>query len=168
MENEETISYFDPRVCIIGSSKHSRPLAKLFSTKYRTRSFNLDKRNNIETIRNCNFYIAVVTTPKELQYTSEIVGSVISNGDIVIFESTLLPTVTKDQCIPIIEKLSGLYYNLQFFVCIREFTADKILKPSLGCSPEVCKIVDEIYSTVINKNIVDNYNEEYSILADHN
>ena len=79
---------------------------------------------DIEQIRDCNFYIVAVPTPVDennnpdltpLYGASTTVGKVISKGDIVVYESTVYPGVTEDECIPVVEKVSGLKYNEDFF-----------------------------------------------------
>lgn len=122
---------------------------------------------DIEQIRDCNFYIVAVPTPvdknnnpdlRPLYGASETVGKVISKGDIVVYESTVYPGVTEDECIPVIEKVSGLKYNIDFFAGYsperinpgdKEHTVEKIKKVTSGSTPEIAKIVDEVYSSVI-------------------
>ena len=122
---------------------------------------------DIEAIRDCNFYIVAVPTPvdknnnpdlRPLYGASETVGKVISKGDIVVYESTVYPGVTEDECIPVVEKVSGLRYNEEFFAGYsperinpgdKEHTVEKILKVTSGSTPEIGKIVDEVYASVI-------------------
>lgn len=122
---------------------------------------------NIEQIRECNFYIVAVPTPVDnnknpdltpLFRASETVGKVISKGDIVVYESTVYPGVTEDECIPVVEKVSGLKYNQDFFAGYsperinpgdKEHTVEKIKKVTSGSTPEIGKIVDDIYASVI-------------------
>lgn len=122
---------------------------------------------DIEQIRDCNFYIVAVPTPvdknnnpdlRPLYGASETVGKVISKGDIVVYESTVYPGVTEDECIPIVEKVSGLKYNVDFFAGYsperinpgdKEHTVEKIKKVTSGSTPEIGKIVDGVYSSVI-------------------
>ena len=123
---------------------------------------------NIEQIRECNFYVVAVPTPVDnnknpdlapLYRASETVGKVISKGDIVVYESTVYPGVTEDECIPVVEKVSGLKYNQDFFAGYsperinpgdKEHTVEKIKKVTSGSTPEIGKIVDEIYASVID------------------
>jgi len=79
---------------------------------------------DLEEIRGCNFYVVAVPTPvdknnnpdlRPLYGVSETVGKVISKGDIVVYESTVYPGVTEDECVPIVERVSGLKYNIDFF-----------------------------------------------------
>jgi UDP-N-acetyl-D-galactosamine dehydrogenase len=122
---------------------------------------------DIEQIRDCNFYIVAVPTPvdknnnpdlRPLYGASETVGKVISKGDIVVYESTVYPGVTEDECIPVIEKVSGLKYNQDFFAGYsperinpgdKEHTVEKIKKVTSGSTPEIAKIVNEVYASVI-------------------
>lgn len=121
----------------------------------------------IEDIRDCNFYVVAVPTPVDknnnpdlqpLYGASETVGKVISKGDIVVYESTVYPGVTEDECIPVVEKVSGLTYNKDFFAGYsperinpgdKEHTVEKIKKVTSGSTPEIGKIVDEVYASVI-------------------
>ena len=122
---------------------------------------------DIEQIRDCNFYIVAVPTPvdknnnpdlRPLYGASETVGKVISKGDVVVYESTVYPGVTEDECIPVVEKMSGLKYNEDFFAGYsperinpgdKEHTVEKIKKVTSGSTPEIGKIVDEVYASVI-------------------
>lgn len=122
---------------------------------------------DIEQIRDCNFYIVAVPTPvdknnnpdlRPLYGASETVGKVISRGDIVVYESTVYPGVTEDECIPVVEKVSGLTFNKDFFAGYsperinpgdKEHTVEKIKKVTSGSTPEIGKIVDEVYASVI-------------------
>ncbi|MEA4918556.1 nucleotide sugar dehydrogenase [Proteiniphilum sp.] len=195
---EEKISYFNPRICVIGLGYVGLPLARLMSTQFQTVGFDLSQSRvdellsghdstlevydkllqeaiqngftcttDIEQIRDCNFYIVAVPTPvdknnnpdlRPLYGASETVGKVISKGDIVVYESTVYPGVTEDECIPVVEKVSGLKYNEEFFAGYsperinpgdKEHTVEKIKKVTSGSTPEIGKIVDEVYASVI-------------------
>ncbi|MCE5177840.1 MAG: nucleotide sugar dehydrogenase [Porphyromonadaceae bacterium] len=186
------------KVAVIGLGYVGLPLARLFSTKYKTVGFELSQSRvdelmsghdstlevedellqsalangfscttDIEAIRDCNFYVVAVPTPvdknnnpdlRPLYGASETVGKVISKGDIVVYESTVYPGVTEDECIPVVEKVSGLRYNEEFFAGYsperinpgdKEHTVEKILKVTSGSTPEIGKIVDEVYASVI-------------------
>lgn len=118
-------------------------------------------------IKNCNYYIITVPTPVDknnkpnlqpLIKSSEAVGSVLKNNDIVIYESTVYPGATEEVCIPILEKASGLVYNKEFFAGYsperinpgdKEHTVEKILKVTSGSTPEVGEKVDTLYASVI-------------------
>ncbi|HPW65525.1 MAG TPA: nucleotide sugar dehydrogenase [Salinivirgaceae bacterium] len=123
--------------------------------------------SDISSIKDANFYIVTVPTPIDvnnnpdlapLVKASETVGKVISKGDIVVYESTVYPGVTEDECIPIVERMSGLKYNKDFFAGYsperinpgdKEHTVDKILKVTSGSTPEIGKFIDTIYGSVI-------------------
>ena len=120
-----------------------------------------------EDIKACNFYVVTVPTPVDknnrpdltpLIKASESVGRVISKGDIVVYESTVYPGATEDDCIPVIEKISGLKYNTDFFAGYsperinpgdKEHTVEKIKKVTSGSTPEVAEVVDSTYRNVI-------------------
>lgn len=121
----------------------------------------------LEDIENCNYYIITVPTPVDknnrpdltpLYKSSESVGKVLKQGDIVIYESTVYPGVTEDECVPVLERVSGLKFNEDFFVGYsperinpgdKEHTVEKILKVTAGSTPEIGKKVDELYARVI-------------------
>ena len=121
--------------------------------------------SDIEDIKSCNFYIVAVPTDRDnrpdltpLIKASETVGKVISQNDIVVYESTVYPGVTEEECIPIIEKTSGLKFNKDFFAGYsperinpgdKLHTVDKIKKVTSGSTPETGKTVDDVYSSVI-------------------
>ncbi|MBU2904300.1 nucleotide sugar dehydrogenase [Arenibacter algicola] len=123
--------------------------------------------DQLEHIKQCNYYIVTVPTPVDtankpdltaLYRSSETIGKVIKKGDIVIYESTVYPGATEEECIPIIEKSSGLKFNLDFFAGYsperinpgdKEHTIDKILKVTSGSTPEIGTKVDELYKSVI-------------------
>lgn len=122
---------------------------------------------NIDDIRDCNFYVVAVPTPVDdnhnpdlspLYGASTTVGKVISKGDIVVYESTVYPGVTEDECIPVVEKISGLKYNEDFFAGYsperinpgdKFHTVEKIKKVTSGSTPEIAQIVNDVYSSVI-------------------
>lgn len=123
--------------------------------------------SNLEDIKDCNIYIVAVPTPvdennrpdlKPLWGASETIGKVISKGDIVIYESTVYPGVTEEECIPVVEKVSGLKYNTDFFAGYsperinpgdKLHTVEKIKKVTSGSTPEVADTVDELYNSVL-------------------
>lgn len=122
---------------------------------------------DVEDIRDCNFYVVAVPTPVDennnpdltpLYGASTTVGKVISKGDIVVYESTVYPGVTEDECLPVVEKVSGLKFNVDFFAGYsperinpgdKLHTVDKIKKVTSGSTPEIGKIVDDVYASVI-------------------
>ena len=123
--------------------------------------------NNLEDIKDCNFYIVTVPTPVDstnrpiltpLYKSSETVGKVLKIGDVVIYESTVYPGVTEEECVPVLEKISGLKFNSDFFVGYsperinpgdKEHTVEKILKVTSGSTPEIGIKVDQLYASVI-------------------
>ncbi|MBC3758983.1 nucleotide sugar dehydrogenase [Hyunsoonleella sp. SJ7] len=122
---------------------------------------------NLDDIKDCNYYVVTVPTPIDknnrpdltpLYKSSETVGKVLKKGDIVIYESTVYPGVTEDECIPVLEKVSGLKFNEDFFAGYsperinpgdKLHTVDKILKVTAGSTPEIGKKVDALYASVI-------------------
>jgi len=186
------------KIAVIGLGYVGLPLARLFSTKYKTIGFDLNPKRvkalmeghdstlevsddllqsaiknrfacttNLEDIKDCNFYIVAVPTPVDedhnpdltpLYGASETVGKVISKGDIVVYESTVYPGVTEDECIPVVEKISGLKINIDFYAGYsperinpgdKLHTVEKIKKVTSGSTPEIGKKVNEVYSSVI-------------------
>ena len=122
---------------------------------------------DMEVIRDCNFYIVAVPTPvdknnrpdlKPLWRASETVGKVIAKGDIVVYESTVYPGVTEEECLPVVEKVSGLKFNVDFFAGYsperinpgdKLHTVEKIKKVTSGSTLEVADIVDRVYNSVL-------------------
>lgn len=187
------------KICVIGLGYVGLPLARLFSTKYKTVGFDMNAKRcealmaghdatlevsdellqdaiknhgfrctaDIEEIRDSNFYVVAVPTPVDkdnkpdltpLYGASTTVGKVIGKGDIVVYESTVYPGVTEDECIPVVEKVSGLKFNEDFFAGYsperinpgdKLHTVEKIKKVTSGSTPEIGKIVNEVYSSVI-------------------
>lgn len=123
--------------------------------------------DELEDIRECNYYIITVPTPVDknnrpdltpLYKSSESVGKVLKKGDVVIYESTVFPGATEDECVPVLEKSSGLKYNEDFYVGYsperinpgdKEHTVEKILKVTAGSTPEIGKEINELYASVI-------------------
>lgn len=187
------------KICVIGLGYVGLPLARLFSTKYKTVGFDMNQRrcealmsghdatlevtdellqdaienhglvctSDVEKIRDCNFYVVAVPTPVDENHNPDLspllgasttVGKVISKGDVVVYESTVYPGVTEDECIPVVEKVSGLKFNEDFFAGYsperinpgdKLHTVDKIKKVTSGSTPEIGKYVDEVYASVI-------------------
>ncbi len=122
---------------------------------------------DIKEIRECNFYVVAVPTPVDnynnpdltpLYKASETIGKVINRGDIVVYESTVYPGVTEDECIPVIEKVSGLKLNVDFFAGYsperinpgdKEHTVEKIKKITSGSTQEVGRKINDVYASVI-------------------
>lgn len=121
----------------------------------------------IDEISNCNIYIIAVPTPIDkhkrpdlspLIKSSETVGKVLSDGDIVIYESTVYPGATEEDCIPVLEKVSGKKFNVDFFVGYspeRINPGDKvntlltIKKVTSGSTPEIANQIDDLYNTIL-------------------
>ncbi|MDR0365030.1 MAG: nucleotide sugar dehydrogenase [Bacteroidales bacterium] len=187
------------KIGVIGLGYVGLPIARLFSTKYKTIGYDINEKrvvklnqgiddtlevgnallkeavesgnficsSNLNDIKDCNYYIVTAPTPVDennnpdfmpLLKASETVGKVISNGDIVIYESTVYPGATEEECIPVIEKKSGLRYNIDFFAGYsperinpgdKEHTIEKIKKVTSGSTPEIGKLVDALYASVI-------------------
>lgn len=122
---------------------------------------------NIDDIRECNFYVVAVPTPVDVNNNPDLtplygasttVGKVIKPGDIVVYESTVYPGVTEDECIPVVEKVSGLKFNKDFYAGYsperinpgdKLHTVEKIKKVTSGSTPEIGELVNEVYSSVI-------------------
>jgi len=123
--------------------------------------------SNLHDISDCNYYIITVPTPVDkknrpvltpLLKASETVGAVLKKGDIVIYESTVYPGATEEDCVPVLESVSGLKYNKDFYVGYsperinpgdKEHTVEKILKVTSGSTPEVGEKVNDFYKSVI-------------------
>ena len=123
--------------------------------------------SNLDDIKECNIYIVAVPTPvdqnnrpdlKPLWGASETVGKVISKGDIVIYESTVYPGVTEEECLPVVERVSGLKFNIDFFAGYsperinpgdKQHSVEKIKKVTSGSTPEIADIVDNLYNSVL-------------------
>jgi len=122
---------------------------------------------SIDDIKACNYYIVTVPTPVDknnrpiltpLVKASETVGAVLKKEDVVIYESTVYPGATEEECIPILEKVSGLKFNKDFYAGYsperinpgdKEHTVEKILKVTSGSTLEIGKKVDDLYKSVI-------------------
>ena len=189
----------DIKIAVIGLGYVGLPLARLFSTKYKTVGFDMNQARvdalmqghdttlevsddllqdaiskhgficttDLEEIRHCNFYVVAVPTPVDennrpdlqpLRGASETVGKVISKGDIVVYESTVYPGVTEEECLPVVERISGLKYNVDFFAGYsperinpgdKLHTVEKIKKVTSGSTPEIADIVDGVYNAVL-------------------
>ncbi len=118
-------------------------------------------------LQDCNYYIITVPTPVDatnrpnltpLLKASETVGNVLKKGDVVVYESTVFPGATEEECVPILEAHSGLVFNVDFYggysperinLGDKEHTIDKILKVTSGSTPEIGKKIDALYKSVI-------------------
>ena len=123
--------------------------------------------NELDQIKDCNYYIITVPTPVDknnrpiltpLIKASETVGAVLKPGDIVVYESTVYPGATQEDCVPVLERVSGLVFNKDFYAGYsperinpgdKEHTVEKILKVTSGSTPEIGKKVDALYKAVI-------------------
>lgn len=123
--------------------------------------------SKLEDLKACNFYVIAVPTPVDENHNPDLtplygasttIGKVISKGDIVVYESTVYPGVTEDECIPVVEKVSGLKYNVDFYAGYsperinpgdKVHTVENIMKVTSGSTPEIGKIVNEVYASVI-------------------
>lgn len=123
--------------------------------------------SEIEDLKDCNFYVVAVPTPIDeemrpdlnpLISSSTLIGKVISKGDIVVFESTVYPGVTEEECMPAIEKESGLTFNKDFFGGYsperinpgdRLHTVERITKVTSGSTPEIADLIDRVYNSVL-------------------
>ena len=122
---------------------------------------------DLEQIRDCNCYVVAVPTPVDrnnhpdltpLLGASHTVGQVISRGDVVVYESTVYPGVTEEECLPQVERVSGLKYNQDFYAGYsperinpgdKEHTVEKIRKVTSGSTPEIAQLVDSVYNAVL-------------------
>ncbi len=187
-----------PKIAVIGLGYVGLPLARLFSTKYETVGFDMNRQRvealmqghdatlevddallqqaiqngfvctaELERIADCNVYIVAVPTPVDhhnrpdlapLIGASTTVGKVISQGNVVIYESTVYPGVTEEECLPVVEKVSGLKFNRDFFAGYsperinpgdKQHTVETIRKVTSGSTPEVADFVDGLYSSVL-------------------
>ena len=123
--------------------------------------------NQLDKIKDCNYFIITVPTPVDknnrpvltpLIKASETVGSVLKKGDVVIYESTVYPGCTEEDCVPVLEKVSGLKFNKDFYAGYsperinpgdKEHTVEKILKVTSGSTPQVGEKVNDLYKSVI-------------------
>ena len=127
----------------------------------------LSYSSDINALKECNFFIVTVPTPIDdykqpdltpLIKASEAIGSVLEKGDIVVYESTVYPGATEEVCIPVLEQVSGLTFNKDFYAGYsperinpgdKEHRVTNILKVTAGSTPEVTDLVDEVYNLVI-------------------
>lgn len=187
------------KIAVIGLGYVGLPLARLFSTKFKTVGFDMNPNRvdalmkghdatlevaddllqeainkngfvcttDLEQIRDCNFYVVAVPTPvdennrpdlKPLWGASETVGKVISKGDVVVYESTVYPGVTEEECLPVVERVSGLKFNVDFYAGYsperinpgdKLHTVEKIKKVTSGSTPEIADLVDNVYNAVL-------------------
>ena len=188
----------DTKIAVIGLGYVGLPLARLFSTKYKTIGYDYNPArvkalmaghdatmevsdellqtaikngfictSDLNEIKECNFYVVAVPTPVDENHNpdlsplisaSEVVGKVISKGDVVVYESTVYPGVTEESCIPVVERVSGLKFNEDFYGGYsperinpgdKQHTVEHIKKVTSGSTPEVGEYVNAVYSSVI-------------------
>lgn len=134
---------------------------------FRSDEIGLFCSSKINDIKEANFYVVTVPTPVDkhnrpdltpLYKASETIGAVLKKGDIVVYESTVFPGATEEECIPVLEKTSGLRFNIDFFAGYsperinpgdKQHTVDKILKVTSGSTPEIGEEINTIYKSVI-------------------
>jgi len=149
------------------NNAHDRTLELSSSQLQEALDNNIKFTCNIDDIKDCNIYIVTVPTPIDknkrpdltpLIKASETVGKVLKKDDIVIYESTVYPGATEEDCVPVLEKFSNLTFNKDFFCGYsperinpgdKEHTVTKILKVTAGSTPEIGKKVDELYASII-------------------
>lgn len=142
-------------------------LQKVLVNEFKNNENGLLCSSTLDDIADCNYYIVTVPTPVDknnrpdltpLYKASETVGKVLKKGDIVIYESTVYPGATEEECIPVLEKVSGLKFNEDFFAGYsperinpgdKEHTVEKILKVTSGSTPAIGLQVDALYKSVI-------------------
>jgi len=186
------------KVAVIGLGYVGLPLARLFSTRYKTVGFDLNQKRvaalmqghdatlevsdeHLQTaiaqgfvctsdqnvLRDCNFYVIAVPTPVDQNHNPDLapligasttVGKVLCKEDIVVYESTVYPGVTEDVCIPVIEKVSGLTFNTDFYAGYsperinpgdKKHTVENIKKVTSGSTPEIGLKVNAVYASII-------------------
>ncbi|MGP5415872.1 Vi polysaccharide biosynthesis UDP-N-acetylglucosamine C-6 dehydrogenase TviB [Psychrobacter faecalis] len=132
-----------------------------------TQALHLSYSSDIQALKDCNFFIVTVPTPIDdykqpdltpLIKASEAIGSLLKQDDIVVYESTVYPGATEEVCIPVLEKVSGLTFNQDFYAGYsperinpgdKEHRVTNILKVTAGSTPEVADFVDEVYNLII-------------------
>ncbi len=132
-----------------------------------TQASHLNYSSDIQALKDCNFFIVTVPTPIDdykqpdltpLIKASEVIGSLLKKDDIVVYESTVYPGATEEVCIPVLEKISGLTFNQDFYAGYsperinpgdKEHRVTNILKVTAGSTPEVADFVDEVYNLII-------------------
>ena len=137
------------------------------SDKELAETINLSYSNQPDELKSANVYIVTVPTPIDnhkqpdltpLILASEMLGAVVNKNDIIIYESTVYPGATEEVCIPVVEKVSGLIYNKDFYAGYsperinpgdKEHRVTNILKVTSGSTPEVATIIDDLYGSII-------------------
>lgn len=167
---------FGKKTSVVGFDIHQRRIDELkggqdhtleVSPEELNQATNLSYSANLQDLKSCNFFIVTVPTPVDevnrpdltpLRKASETLGQVIKKGDIVVYESTVYPGATEEVCIPVLEKISGLKFNQDFFAGYsperinpgdKVNTLTKIKKITSGSTPEVADKVDAVYASII-------------------
>ena len=157
----------EERIKELGEGTDSTKEANLKDLDNAIKQGSLSFTNNLEGLKQCNIFIVTVPTPinqfkapdlNPLIGASKMLSSILKKGDIVIYESTVYPGCTEEECVPILEKNSGLIYNIDFFCGYsperinpgdKINTLTKIKKVTSGSTPEIAEIVDKLYSSII-------------------
>ncbi|MBP8754639.1 MAG: nucleotide sugar dehydrogenase, partial [Chitinophagales bacterium] len=123
--------------------------------------------NDLSPVGECNFFVVTVPTPIDknnnpdltpVLSASRMIGKLLKKGDIVVYESTVYPGCTEEECVPVLEKESGLKFNVDFFCGYsperinpgdKEHTVTKIKKVTSGSTPEIADVVDNVYASII-------------------
>ncbi|WP_298418010.1 nucleotide sugar dehydrogenase [uncultured Kordia sp.] len=165
-ERIEELNAFNDKTLEVANSELEKVIVskEIINTNQNTGLYCTDKR---EEIANCNVFIITVPTPTDkhnrpvltpLVKASESVGQVLKKGDIVVYESTVYPGATEEECVPVLEKISGLKFNEDFYAGYsperinpgdKKHTVTKIRKVTSGSTPEIAEVVDGIYNSVI-------------------
>jgi len=167
---------FGKKTPVVGFDIHQKRIDELKSGQDHTlevspeelsQATNLSYSANLEDLKSCNFFIVTVPTPVDevnrpdltpLKKASETLGKVIKKGDTVVYESTVYPGATEEVCIPVLEKISGLKFNQDFFAGYsperinpgdKVNTLTKIKKITSGSTPEIADKVDAVYASII-------------------
>ena len=167
---------FGKQVPVIGFDIHQKRIDELKSGQDHTlevspeelkQASKLSYSADLAELKDCNFFIVTVPTPIDqvnrpdltpLQKASETIGKVLKKNDIVVYESTVYPGATEEICVPVLEKVSGLKFNQDFFVGYsperinpgdKVNTLTKIKKITSGSTPEIASIVDAVYASII-------------------
>lgn len=158
---------FDINKARIDALKNNTDVTLELSAEQMNSAGNITYSSDNEDLKKCNFYVVSVPTPIDIYKkpdlspvigASKTVGSVLKKGDIVVYESTVYPGCTEEDCVPVLEKISGLKFNSDFFCGYsperinpgdKEHTVSKIKKITSGSTPEIAEIVNDVYSSII-------------------
>ncbi|MDH0967787.1 Vi polysaccharide biosynthesis UDP-N-acetylglucosamine C-6 dehydrogenase TviB [Acinetobacter johnsonii] len=167
---------FGKKLPVVGFDIHQKRIQELQSGQDHTlevsqeelkQATHLSYSANLDDLNNCNFFIVTVPTPVDavnrpnltpLRKASETLGKVLNKGDVVVYESTVYPGATEEVCIPVLEQVSGLKFNQDFFAGYsperinpgdKVNTLTKIKKITSGSTPEIATLVDQVYASII-------------------